>query len=219
MSDLNLKPKPLHAEDIEGWMDNLELSCLRHMASHFSTLCEIGAYKGRTTHAFLTSLASLLPALTPAHLLTVDTWRGSVGEHVFRNTDWDAVYQEFIHNTQDLPRDLFPRGRRPAHTIARGDSATVGKGIWGLAKTPRFECTWIDGGHSYDQVTADIAAWLPLTSHLICGHDYDWPSVKMAVDTFFKGSRPVHTPELRPRIWYVNLTSDVPPLFNPGEGD
>lgn len=203
MSDI--KPKPTRAEDIEGWMDDSELSWLRKIACRFPSICEIGAYKGRTTHALLTSMTH-----PQSSLLTIDSWKGSVGEHVFRRTDWDAVYEEFIHNVTDLPLDLFPSGRRPSHTVAVGDSATVGRGIKGLSMNQRFSCVWIDGGHSTEQVLSDLRAWYPLTSDLICGHDYDWPSVKLAVEQYFglRGET-IYSPALCPRIWYVPLTPQV----------
>jgi len=43
---------------------------------------------------------------------------------------------------------------------------------------------FIDGDHSYEGGAADIAAWLPKTRKLLCGHDYNtpvWPGVTEAV--------------------------------------
>jgi hypothetical protein len=36
--------------------------------------------------------------------------------------------------------------------------------------------TWLDGDHSYESVRADIDAWLPKTTKLICGHDWADPA-------------------------------------------
>jgi len=55
----------------------------------------------------------------------------------------------------------------------------------------RVDMVFIDGDHHYDSVIADIEAWLPKTTKLICGHDYydtgpdvGW-EVKRAVDDVF----------------------------------
>ncbi len=43
------------------------------------------------------------------------------------------------------------------------------------------DMAFIDAGHSYDDVVADIRAWKASTQYLLCGHDYDWDEVRRAV--------------------------------------
>lgn len=70
------------------------------------------------------------------------------------------------------------------------------------------DMTFIDGDHTYELVMADLEAWWPLTSRLICGHDYihgpeaAFPDVAEAVDDFFGGSPRI---QVAPgtAIWYV----------------
>jgi hypothetical protein len=55
---------------------------------------------------------------------------------------------------------------------------------------------FIDGSHKYEDVKADIPAYLPKTKKLICGHDYNWLSVRQAVDEVLGDVKGAET------IWY-----------------
>jgi predicted O-methyltransferase YrrM len=71
-----------------------------------------------------------------------------------------------------------------------------------------FDLVFIDAGHSFEQVQADIKAWLPKVKKggIIAGHDYsvDWPGVIQAVNEKF-GSRSVI---VRHGMWFVRLGQD-----------
>lgn len=77
-------------------------------------------------------------------------------------------------------------------------------------QVPDVDMVFIDGAHDYEQVVADIEAWLPKTRKLICGHDYShegFGGVKKAVDEIF-GNRvrpavPRDTGYLKTSIWKV----------------
>ena len=71
-----------------------------------------------------------------------------------------------------------------------------------------FDLVFVDAGHSFEQVQADIKAWLPKVKEggILAGHDYsvDWPGVIQAVYESF-GHRGVI---IRHGMWFVRKGHD-----------
>lgn len=70
------------------------------------------------------------------------------------------------------------------------------------------DMVFIDGAHTFEAVLADIAAWVPHTRKLMCGHDYQnadggYPDVQKAVDLVFGDQ--VFVPA-GTSIWAVDLS-------------
>ena len=91
------------------------------------------------------------------------------------------------------------RNVRPVH----GLSPAVAERI------PDVDMVFLDGDHEYASVIADIAAWLPKTRKLLCGHDYyvpvedaGFPGVPRAVQERFGENVAVGEGT---SIWYVEL--------------
>lgn len=68
------------------------------------------------------------------------------------------------------------------HTQILNDSAIEGRS-WSNV----VDLVFVDGDHTYNQVKADIQAWLPhiRKGGILCGHDYGWdkwPGVEQAFD-------------------------------------
>ncbi len=146
----------LKINNIEGWMSEDELEFLYDTAKKMKDVVEIGSYKGKSTVALLGS---------GAKVIAIDTWEGNDDLKV-TNRD----YYEFLKNT----------GGSDNLTTIVGDSVERSKDI------DDVDMVFLDGDHSYEGVKRDIEAWLPKTKKLICGHDYDLPEVKQAVDEAFK---------------------------------
>jgi len=110
-------------------------------------------------------------------VIAIDHWLGSKGLTMKGNE-----YDEFIENT---------KGYDNLEVI-------IGDSIISADKIDKVDMVFIDGDHTYEGVKRDINAWLPKTKFL-CGHDYDLPEVKQAVDDAFK------IDGLTGSIWWKNL--------------
>ena len=155
---------PYATPDIEGWMDFEELLFLYESAQKMDSVCEIGSWKGRSTHALLSS---------GAKITAVDTWKGSedVKDATNALAKQEDVFEVFKKNTQQFTN----------LTINRNSSVDAAKEY----PDGSFDMVFIDAGHTYEEVKADIRAWRNKAKILFCGHDYKedvWMGVIQAVD-------------------------------------
>ena len=82
---------------------------------------------------------------------------------------WPDHYETFMSNCGHFPNLVAIREPSPE----------------AAARVPDVDMVFLDGDHEYEAVVADIAAWLPKTRKLLCGHDYAnprYPGVAEAVD-------------------------------------
>ena len=176
--------------EIDGWMSDNELQFLYKTAKDMGNIVEIGAWKGRSTHALLTGCSGLVYA--------VDHFAGSKGEEEAhkeaREDGGEKVYNEFMKNVGDFPN----------LTVLRMTSEEAVKKF----KDKSIDMVFIDGEHTGEAVAQDIAMWLPKAKKIICGHDYNWPAIKESVDTVFKDLHFVDS------IWYKDMrTKEVKPTI------
>lgn len=165
--------------EIQGWMTQAELSWLERVASRMNRIAEVGSWKGRSTAALLSGC--------PGPVYAVDHWMGSRDEI-------DGPHAEAV--TRDIFADFMGNvGHLPNLRVRRGESTEVAPTL------PLMDMVFIDAGHTYPEVKADIAAWTPKALKLIAGHDYHMPDVKRAVDEAF-GDRVKTAAE---SIWYVSV--------------
>jgi hypothetical protein len=164
------------AEQIQGWMSREELAWLSRAAFESGSVIEVGCWKGRSTYAIAKSCAG------PVH--AVDTFQGSpeLPEMKDQTAD-DAVFWEFRRNVGSLV------------AIHRGDSVEQAPGL------PNVGMVHIDGGHTIEQVKADLLAYLPKATRLICGHDIQDPQVRSAVMEILGDVQTVPGT----RLWYYKL--------------
>jgi predicted O-methyltransferase YrrM len=168
--DLNISQARL----ITGWMTEAELRWLAEQASTRKRIVEIGSWKGRSTRAMADNMT------TDARIISVDTWRGSdeevhKAELAKHPTDW--LLQEFKRNLSGShPVQIFQ--------MTSLESASALRDV-------RFDMIFIDAGHDYESVKADILAWRPLLTEggLFCGHDYPYAGVTPAVNEFIPNNR------------------------------
>ncbi len=154
---------------------------------------ELGSWVGDSATAILEENPDI-------HLTCVDTWDGDREDSValiakkaiFQAISKDIIYEYFLKNTQHF-RDRCKAIRNTTVEAAKQiDDGTL-------------DFIYIDAGHRYQDVAADIAAWLPKLKHaphaIICGHDYGdvvYPGVEVAVKERFGDAV-----QVLGHVWYV----------------
>ena len=146
-------------------------------------IVEIGVFTGRTSKR-------LRKGFPEAQLILIDPWqyipglKGYIYTQINTQPLWDGVYKK-----------LCNRFAKSANTVVlRCSSLRAAKIV-----QDNIDIVFIDGAHDYQNVKADIKAWLPKLRRpgLICGHDYrgkgGFKGVRLAVndcfDRIFRGPR------------------------------
>jgi len=141
-----------------------------------SKFIEIGSWKGKSSAYLAVEIINSKKNIT---LDCIDTWKGS-SEHVaYENIISDDLYELFIKNISSLLSVINP---------VRLDSISASKNY----EDKTIDFIFIDGSHDYENVKADINAWLPKVKFggIISGHDYgSWKTVTKAVDEFFEDKK------------------------------
>lgn len=160
----------LYGNDIEGWMSFNELNWLYHTVKNknIGKIAEIGSWKGRSTHALLSA--------TNESVYAIDHFKGSPDE--IETTHKEAkekdIYSIFADNV----------GKFKNLEVIEQASNAASK----YFNDNYFDMVFIDGDHSYESVKQDIELWNPKVKRLICGHDFNFPSVNKAVTEYFGNS-------------------------------
>jgi hypothetical protein len=150
-----------HAETIQGWMTRGELAQLFEWAGDMDSIVELGSWKGRSTYA--------LAKGTRGPVTCIDKFKGSAGDvgHARLVAEsGGSTLGEFLRNVEDCGNV------RPFICDTAEAAAAVAD----------VDMVFVDAGHSYAEVVADLRAWAPKARKLICGHDYQSPDVRRAID-------------------------------------
>lgn len=166
---------------IQGWFTQESLfsrmvySCNEDREYHF---VEIGSWKGKSS-TFMA--VEIINSGLDIKFDCVDTWLGSEEHLDVNNHAYDPVclienglYNEFMKNIQPVKSVINP---------VRMTSIDASK----LYDDNSLDFVFIDGAHDYHSVKEDVEHWFPKVRKggYIAGDDYDWPTVKSAVDGFF----------------------------------
>lgn len=162
-------------QSIEGWfnMENQYLELLEATPEE-GIFVELGAYKGKSTSFIVTEMVNRGRNIK---FTTVDTFEGDSGStdkteiEAYKKVNVSKMYEEFVANTNHLHEHLET-------IIAKSNEAAQ------LFEDDSVDAIFIDAGHSYEAVIADIKAWLPKMKDgsIMAGHDYSgWPGVGKAV--------------------------------------
>lgn len=160
---------------IPGFFDFEEVySRVADWARDGDVFVEIGSLLGRSA-CWLGE--RLLGLKKDVQLICVDEWPAVYQWGPQQETQIEAPFETFYANVRQsgLQQVIVPIRAKSvrAARLVRNDLAFV----------------FIDAGHEYEDVRADIDAWLPKVkrSGIIAGHDYDFPGVAKAVDERFSG--------------------------------
>jgi predicted O-methyltransferase YrrM len=162
--------------------------------------CEVGVWEGETSEC-------LLRALPLLHLTMVDAWKAPAKESAYyRSGDRVAKSTQQVFSEawwKAAERTYFAEDQCRRNLVKR-DSIEYASEM-----QAKFELIFIDAGHDYESVKADIAAWYPHVRQggIFCGHDYKhrrFTGVTRAVDEFAAAQG--KTLETMPgKVWLVRV--------------
>ncbi len=164
-------------------------------------IAEIGSWVGESAVAFIVGMDS---ANNDGTMTCIDTWEGTQSDinHTYlESIGPDGVFALFCQN---LEKEINSDRVR----VIKGDSLETAK----VLHQEEIDIVFLDAGHDYDEVVADIKAWIPHVAKdgILCGHDYSehFPGVIDAVNQL----RKKWTVEVIPgtSVWMMRNTKHVP---------
>ena len=126
-------------------------------------IIEIGSYVGESTMIFADRFKEVV-SVDPFVNYDIDFDFISNGFAPF-----DKVYEQFIRNTLSIPNIKSIR--------------ETSQNALSILKDQQFDMVYIDGLHTYEGVSHDIANYKTLIKPggFVCGHDYGWDGVRKAI--------------------------------------
>jgi cephalosporin hydroxylase len=170
------------ADKIHGWMSQIELRWLASAASSRKLVVEIGSWQGRSAKAMAMTVGE--------KLFCIDPWYRATG----------ANLKDLHPELPDAPDNVilaFKKHLEPELAAGkvvpmRMKAAEAVDPIRTILNGRKLDMVFIDGGHKYEEVSADIKDWRPMIASggILCGHDWNhqgWPGVVKAVMEFVPG--------------------------------
>jgi len=159
---------------IQGWPNQLP-SLYAEMVKQFpsgSHFVEVGAWKGASTAAMAVEIINSGKTIK---FDVVDTWLGdgtdahALDKAVMEN----RLYEEFLRNMEPVKDYITINPVRMTSLEAAA-----------LYEDNSLDFVSIDASHDYDNVKADILAWLPKVKSggILAGDDYPYPGVTKATN-------------------------------------
>jgi len=133
---------------------------LYELAKSMTSIVEVGSWKGKTAHTFLSGCKG--------RVWCVDHFQGSAEKG--DATHGKSGKEEFMKNC----------GAFPNLTLMEMPSNQASKEF----EDESVDMVFIDAGHMYDEILDDLRCWYPKTKVLICGHDYNYDTVKKALSDY-----------------------------------
>lgn len=182
-------------KEIEGWfnMEDQYLELLENTPEG-GIFVELGAYKGKSTSFIVTEIINRGRNIK---FYTVDTFQGDSGSRdqkeveAYKQVNVSKMYEEFKENTKHIAHSM---------NVEQGPSDLSASFFEDIS----VDISFLDAGHSYNAVLADLKAWYPKMKNgsIMAGHDYNsWEGVKKAVLEFF-GKEP---DKIENDCWFIKI--------------
>jgi predicted O-methyltransferase YrrM len=137
---------PHFYEGIQGWFNfSSAYKDAVQNAEPNSIFVEVGSWKGRSAAFMAVEIANSGKKI---EFHCVDHWKGSDEEAHEKDPDRANLHAVFLRNIKPSPIKI--------HTHKEDSVIAAGR-----FKDESVDFIWIDAGHDYDSVKADILAWWP----------------------------------------------------------
>lgn len=162
---------------------------------------EVGAWKGRSASFMGVEIANSGKRIS---FYAVDHWKGSdeAAHHADPDVRRGRLFEVFLRNTAPVRAYVNPLRMSSVEAAATFADGSV-------------DFVLLDGGHTYEDVMADFAAWLPKLKPggTIAGDDWNWSGVNKAVKETFTEGRYEILGEGKGRHWRVRCVDDDAVIF------
>lgn len=163
-------------QNIQGWFGFQPIyEYIVPLLKDGNHIVEVGAWKGKSTSFMAVEIVN---RNLQVQFDVVDTWQGSV-EHLQGqpHEDWYAVngklYEHFLNNMEPVKGHFNPVRMTSLEAASTYPDESL-------------DFVLIDASHDYENVRADILAWMPKVKKggVLAGDDYhlNWPGVIQAVN-------------------------------------
>jgi predicted O-methyltransferase YrrM len=163
-------------QEIQGWFDFGNIyETMVQLAPQKAHFVEIGTWKGKSAAFMCVEIANSGKAIK---FDCVDTWDGAGSGYADDpNVKAQTLYEEFQKNMEPVQELYTPIREWSDKAAVHYEDASL-------------DFVFIDAGHAYENVKADILAWRPKVKPggFLAGHDYhSAEGVKQAVTELLEG--------------------------------
>jgi predicted O-methyltransferase YrrM len=192
MTNKRFKKIDHYYHSLEGWF-NMEQQYLELLDAtpEGGTFVELGCYKGKST-SFIG--VEIHKRKRDINFFAIDSFQGATN-----STDANEIkaYENISEIEESYTYNVSLIGNKIKTIVSLTDEAAQ------YFDDSSVDVVFVDGGHSYEVVKADILAWLPKVKKggIISGHDFNaWEGVNQAVTEIFGAPHKVEND-----CWFIYL--------------
>jgi cephalosporin hydroxylase len=163
-------------DSIEGWFDfgDIYIEMINRAAADApSYFVEVGSWKGKSAAFMCVEIANSGKQIK---FDCIDIWNGAGADDEYASHDATTLFDDFINNMKPVEGLYTPVREWSAKAAERYIDGSL-------------NFVFLDAGHEYEDILADIQAWLPKVKPggFIGGHDFHAHGVRRAVNESFPG--------------------------------